>query len=107
MLTLVEKISMTSKLPNDLRNLQDKLEKIEIDASDKNNSEIQKNMGYGLRVGIELVVAVGMGVLIGIFFDKIFNTSPILMILFLFLGFAAGINNIMKQLNSLNKDRKG
>ena len=45
MLTLVEKISMTSKLPNDLRNLQDKLEKIEIDASDKNNSEIQKNMG--------------------------------------------------------------
>ena len=107
MLTLVEKISMTSKLPNDLRNLQDKLEKIEIDASDKNNSEIQKNMGYGLRVGIELVVAVGMGVLIGIFFFKIFNTSPILMIFFLFLGFAAGINNIMKQLNSLNKDRKG
>jgi len=107
MLTLVEKISMISKLPNDLRNLQEKLEEIEIDARDKNNSEIQKNMGYGLRVGIELVVAVGMGVLIGIFFDKIFNTSPILMILFLFLGFAAGINNIMKQLNSLNKDRKG
>ncbi|MEE2704567.1 MAG: AtpZ/AtpI family protein [Pseudomonadota bacterium] len=98
---------MISKLPKDLRNLQEKIEKIELDLGDKNNPEIQKSMSYGLRVGIELVVAVALGVLIGIFFDELFDTGPLLMILFLFLGFAAGINNIMKQLNSLNKDKQG
>ena len=100
-------ITMSQKANDNLKDLEERLNKAQANkkiAPYKQN--MQKSMGYGLRIGIEMVVAIGLGVAIGIFFDRLLNTSPFLMIFFLFLGFLAGINNIVKHLNSLNEDKK-
>lgn len=47
-------------------------------------------MSTGFRVMSEFVAAVAVGGLIGWQFDRWFGTSPILLILFLMLGTAAG-----------------
>jgi ATP synthase protein I len=98
---------MSQKANDNLKDLEERLNNAQ---ANKNISPVkqnmQKSMSYGLRIGIEMVIAISLGVAIGIFFDRLLNTSPFLMIFFLFLGFAAGINNIVKHLNSLNEDKK-
>lgn len=48
-------------------------------------------------VGITLVVATVIGYFLGLFLDRIFGTSPWLMILFLLFGIAAGFKNLYDQ----------
>ena len=50
-------------------------------------------IGVGLRVGIELVAGLGVGLAIGWGLDRWLGTKPWLMIVFFFLGAAAGILN--------------
>ncbi len=50
-------------------------------------------LGLGLRIGVELVAGVLVGVLIGWALDRWLGTRPWLMVLFFFLGAAAGIMN--------------
>lgn len=47
-------------------------------------------------IGLHLVSGVIVGVLIGYYLDKFFNTSPWLTIIFFFLGLAAGFRNMYK-----------
>ncbi|MDQ7055726.1 MAG: AtpZ/AtpI family protein [Persephonella sp.] len=47
-------------------------------------------------IGLHLVSGVVVGVLIGYFLDKYFNTSPWLTIIFFFLGIGAGFRNMYK-----------
>lgn len=55
-----------------------------------------KAFGSAMRVGIELVSAIGIGTFIGYWIDKYFQTAPFGMIIMFFLGFAAGFLNIYK-----------
>ena len=48
------------------------------------------------RMVIELVAGLGIGFGIGFGLDVLFGTSPWLMILFIFLGFAAGVKTMMR-----------
>lgn len=48
------------------------------------------------RMVIELVAGLGIGFGIGYGLDALFGTSPWLMIVFIFLGFAAGIQTMMR-----------
>ncbi|MFV0303032.1 MAG: AtpZ/AtpI family protein [Paracoccus sp. (in: a-proteobacteria)] len=48
------------------------------------------------RMVIELVAGLGIGFGIGFGLDSLFGTSPFLLILFIFLGFAAGIKTMMR-----------
>lgn len=48
------------------------------------------------RMVIELVAGLGIGFGIGYGLDALFGTSPWLMIVFIFLGFAAGIQTVMR-----------
>lgn len=48
------------------------------------------------RMVIEIVVGIGIGCVIGYGLDHLFGTMPFLMILFIFLGFAAGIKVMMR-----------
>lgn len=45
---------------------------------------------------IELVAGLGIGFGIGYGLDALFGTSPWLMIVFIFLGFAAGVKTMMR-----------
>jgi len=68
----------------------------------KNNSIITDNnvnssfMGSAFKLGTELVSAVLVGTIIGFILDTWFDTKPWLIILFFFLGSAAGILNVIK-----------
>src|SRR5271165_1871578 len=52
--------------------------------------------GIGARVGIELVSALVVAVAIGYGLDRIFHTTPILTVVFVPLGGAAGVINLWR-----------
>ncbi|MFD1509590.1 AtpZ/AtpI family protein [Lacimonas salitolerans] len=54
----------------------------------------QANLAW--RMVIELVAGLGIGFGIGFGLDSLFGTLPILMVLFTFLGLAAGINVMIR-----------
>ena len=56
------------------------------------------------RMVIELVAGLGIGFGIGYGLDSLLGTSPWLMILFIFLGFAAGVNVMIRSAREMQKD---
>lgn len=63
----------------------------------------QSGLGQGLRIGIEMVVSVAVGAGVGYFIDQWAGTTPLFMIVFLFLGFAAGIMNVLRIARGLDE----
>jgi len=61
-------------------------------------------MGNAFKLGTELVAAVGVGTIIGFILDSWFGTKPWLIIIFFFLGAAAGMLNVVKTANRMQKD---
>ena len=58
---------------------------------DTDNEKRGSFMGNAFKLGTELVAAVAVGTIIGFILDSWFDTKPWLMIIFFFLGAAAGI----------------
>ena len=70
-------------------------------------SDIEKKgsfMGSAFKLGTELVAAVGVGTIIGFILDSWFDTKPWLIIIFFFLGTVAGILNVIRTANKMQKD---
>ena len=61
-------------------------------------------MGSAFKLGTELVAAVGVGTIIGFILDNWFGTKPWLIIVFFFLGAAAGMLNVIKTANRMQKE---
>ena len=61
-------------------------------------------MGFAFKIGTELVAAVGVGTIIGFILDSWFGTKPWLIIIFFFLGAAAGILNVIRAANRMQKE---
>lgn len=65
---------------------------------EENGKEQEPGVFKGLAMlssmGIAMVVSTFIGLLIGIYLDKLFSTKPWLTIIFLFFGIAAGFKNI-------------
>ena len=76
----------------------------------KNNSKIKDNnqngsfMGSAFKLGTELVSAVLVGTIIGFILDTWFDTKPWLIIIFFFLGAAAGMLNVIRTANRMQKE---
>ena len=60
-------------------------------------------MGNAFKLGTELVAAVVVGTIIGFILDGWFGTKPWLIIIFFFLGSAAGMLNVIKTANKMQK----
>ncbi|NRB01896.1 MAG: AtpZ/AtpI family protein [Rhodobacteraceae bacterium] len=60
--------------------------------SDEHYSQAQ----LAWRMVIELVAGLGIGFGVGYGLDALFGTKPWLMVIFIFLGFAAGIQTMMR-----------
>ena len=60
-------------------------------------------MGNAFKLGTELVAAVGVGTIIGFILDSWFGTTPWLIIIFFFLGAAAGMLNVIRTANRMQK----
>ena len=61
-------------------------------------------MGTAFKLGTELVAAVAVGTIIGFILDSWFDTKPWLIIIFFFLGAAAGILNVIRTANRMQKE---
>ena len=61
-------------------------------------------MGSAFKLGTELVSAVAIGTIIGFILDSWFDTKPWLIIVFFFLGTAAGILNVIRTANRMQKE---
>lgn len=49
-------------------------------------------------VGTQLVVSIFIGFGVGYWLDQMFGTSPLLMLIFMFFGVAAGFFNVYREL---------
>ena len=73
--------------------------KIGIDQSGNEQDKAQAKasaMAVGLRLSSELVAGVLVGAALGWGFDRLLSTSPWGLIVFLLLGFTAGVINVMR-----------
>ena len=61
-------------------------------------------MGSAFKLGTELVAAVAVGTIIGFILDTLFDTKPWLIIIFFFLGAAAGMLNVVRAANRMQKE---
>ena len=60
-------------------------------------------MAIGLRLSSELVAGVLVGAALGWGFDRLLSTSPWGLIVFLLLGFTAGVLNVMRSAGVMSK----
>jgi ATP synthase protein I len=60
-------------------------------------------MAVGLRLSSELVAGVLVGAALGWGFDRLLSTSPWGLIVFLLLGFTAGVINVMRSAGVMSK----
>src|SRR4030081_3248329 len=60
-------------------------------------------MAMGLRLSSELVAGVLVGAALGWGFDRLLSTSPWGLIVFLLLGFIAGVINVMRSAGVMSK----
>ena len=89
------------------------LEKIStrLEIAKKKIKDVQKDnigsnaasLGKALKISTELVAAVVVGSTIGFILDNWFDTKPLLIICFFFMGVAAGILNVFKSAKKMNK----
>ena len=54
------------------------------------------SLGKALKISTELIAAVVVGTTIGFLLDNWFDTKPLLIICFFFMGAAAGIINVFR-----------
>ena len=74
----------------------------------KKNSDASKEkrgafMGNAFKLSTEFVAAVAVGTIIGFILDSWFGTKPWLIVIFFFLGSAAGMLNVIKTAKLMQK----
>lgn len=71
---------------------------------------IQREMSFAYRVMIEMIAGLGFGAFVGWWLDGWLGTRPILMVVLILLGFAAGVLNAYRASQAYNagpSDRQG
>ena len=71
---------------------------------DEENEKRGSFMGNAFKLGTELVAAVAVGTIIGFILDNWFDTKPWLIIIFFFLGAAAGMLNVIRAAKKMQKE---
>ena len=71
---------------------------------DNDNEKRGSFMGNAFKLGTELIAAVAVGTIIGFILDTLFDTKPWLIIIFFFLGAAAGMLNVIRAANRMQKE---
>jgi ATP synthase protein I len=64
--------------------------------AEREASSARRAVGLAMRLGVEMVAAMVIAVVIGWGLDKLFHTSPWLMILMVPVGMAAGLRNLLR-----------
>ena len=72
--------------------------------SSPKKSEPKSGIGLAFKMSTELVSAVVVGTIIGFILDSWFDTKPWLIIIFFFLGAAAGMLNVIRAAKQMQKE---
>lgn len=72
---------------------------------EKGTGELLRQLAKVSVIGIEMVVSTFVGLLIGLYLDRSFDTSPWLTIVFLVFGIAAGFMNIFREIRKLDNSK--
>ena len=62
----------------------------------KETSKSIRELAYYSSLGISMALAIFIGLFVGVWLDGKFDTSPVLTLIFLGLGIAAGFRNLIK-----------
>ena len=81
-----------------------KIEKSKLKKNNINNNQNSSFLGSAFKLGTELVAAVVVGTIIGFILDNWFGTKPWLIIIFFFLGAVAGMLNVIRAANRMQKE---
>ena len=84
-----------------LRQAQDEADLSAGRASHK--SDGRSGLGFAMRIGVELVAALIIGVAVGYFLDQWLGTKPWLMLVGFFLGSAAGFMGVYRTANNMGQ----
>ena len=79
--------------------------KIKKNLTKKDGSNVT-SLGKAFKISTELVAAVVVGTTLGYILDSWFGTKPWLIIIFFFMGVAAGILNVIKSAKNMHKNFK-
>jgi ATP synthase protein I len=82
---------------------EEESEKSQAGAENQSAQARASAMAVGLRLSSELVAGVLVGALLGWGFDRFLSTSPWGLIVFLLLGFTAGVMNVMRSAGAMAK----
>ena len=89
---------------NDIRNLRKKIQAAKKSSSTDDPTNTPKPIGKIMKVVVEIVAAMAVGLGIGILADNYFETRPLFIIIFFLLGSAAGILNVFRVAKSLQNN---
>ena len=82
-----------------------KIAKDKMDLKSLNNDNNQpSSLGMALKLSTEMVAAVLVGTIIGFILDSWFDSKPWLIIIFFFVGAAAGITNVVRSAKLMQKN---
>lgn len=73
----------------------------EKDAPKHHSQEHYSQANIAWRMVIEMVTGLGLGVAIGMGLDALLDTKPVLMVVFLFFGLAAGVQTMLRTAKEL------
>lgn len=65
-----------------------------------------KDLAYYSSLGFSIVLAIFIGLSLGIYLDGRFGTQPVMTFVFLGLGIAAGFRNIFHAMNKVRRSDK-
>ncbi len=90
-----------------LRALEAKIAALKAEPEVKDHSEEHYSQAQlAWRMVIELVAGLGIGFGIGYGLDSLFGTTPFLLVLFLFFGFAAGVLTMMRSAKEVQRKQQ-
>jgi ATP synthase protein I len=85
-----------------LKELKDKIENAKLQNQNKNKANPSSSqIGKVLRLAVEIVAAMAVGLGLGLLLDNYLETKPIFTIIFFLLGSCAGFLNIFRVAKSL------
>ena len=91
-------------MPDDLKTRL-KIAKSKFKKKNPSESDDKKSsFGKAFQLSTELVSAVLVATIIGFILDNWFDTKPWLIIIFFFIGVAAGIINVVRSAKKMQKD---
>ena len=88
-----------------LKNLEERIDAAKDQMADKNSPNIMPSqLGKVIKLVVEIVAAMAIGIGIGLILDNYFSTRPLFTIIFFLLGSLAGILNVFRVAKSMQNN---